>query len=241
MSLTKPCEVCGAVFEKPASIGLSAWARRRFCSMGCKVDSQRGKAPWNKGQKRPSTKPKQMLPCRICGQPTTYHGTRRCHLYGMVHCGNPACAEESKRIKNDRISARHTNDYATGKREKVRHTWKGVQRVSPEEIALTPWLTDLGWEPQYHVNTGVHTNTLPRQFILDFALPDQKLYVEIDGSIHRLRKERDARRDAMLFERGWRGLRISARRVRESPDDVTFDIALWTDIHTRAAATDNLT
>lgn len=241
MQPTKPCEQCGKIFEKPYTCSRADWKRRRFCSMDCKKLSQVGQPSKTKGRKIPSTKPIQMLPCRICGKPTKYHGSPKSWQAGKVHCGDPICAEQSKQQKNEAIRARHTSDYATGKRKKVRHTWNTVQRISPEEIALTPFMQEHGFEPQFKLLTGVHTNTLPRQFVLDFALPSIKLYVEIDGSVHRLRKERDARRDAMLAQRGWRGLRITARRVRESPDDVKSDIALCLEIHELEARIDNLT
>jgi very-short-patch-repair endonuclease len=83
------------------------------------------------------------------------------------------------------------------------------------------------WEAQYRFNTGVHTNKLPRQFQLDFAHPVMRRYVEIDGSVHRLRTDRDARRDRMMTERGWNGLRIDAAVVRQDVDGVKQRILDW--------------
>jgi very-short-patch-repair endonuclease len=88
-------------------------------------------------------------------------------------------------------------------------------------------MTELGFSPQYKVLTGVHTNKLPRMFRLDFAIPERKLYVEIDGSTHRLRKERDARRDAMLSDLGWLGLRIPSSQVENDIEVVKVRISLW--------------
>lgn len=222
---SKSCEQCGAVFEKPRTCGRPEWEKRRFCSAACKANSQRGIPTWNKGLTSPSNA--QMVPCRICGQPTRYAGATKSPLLGKVHCGAPACAEQSKRIKNEAIRERAERDYASGQRKKIRHAWKHVQRVSPEELALTPWMESNGWVPQLHFNTGVHTNTLPRQFILDFALPAHKLYVEIDGSVHRLRKERDARRDKMMAEHGWEGLRIPVAAVRDDIESAKTAIEHW--------------
>lgn len=227
MPYSKSCEQCGKTFDKPYTCSIANWEKRRFCTMACKSESQLGKPTWSKGKKFPSATPKQMIPCRICGNPTRYNGTKRHPYYNGLPCDNPDCIRQSQELRCSRMSARMVDDYATGKRKKIHHAWDNVQRISPEEIALTPFMQELGFIPQVKLLTNVHTNTLPRQFTLDFAELDQKLYVEIDGSVHRLRKERDARRDAMLAERGWRGFRIPSRRVRESFADVQSDIVSW--------------
>lgn len=115
--------------------------------------------------------------------------------------------------------------YSSGARKAARNTWTKVEKISLEEKTLAPLLS--GWVPQYRVLTGVHTYRLPRLFLLDFAMPDRKVYVEIDGKVHRLRAERDARRDMMLAERGWVGLRIPAADVREDPHAVISRITKW--------------
>lgn len=221
------CEHCGLIFERPKSCGRPEWARRRFCSPACKAAAQIGK-PHTIRRRRAATGGKR-IPCRVCGQPTKYHGTEANRLFGLVHCGDPACAEESRRIKNASIAERARQMYASGQRRRIRGSWSTVPLVSAEERALSPWFESMGWTPQHKVLTGVHTNKLPRMFRLDFALPDRKLYVEIDGEIHQLRKERDQRRDLMLAGLGWSGLRIPAKVVRESADQARSTILRWVD------------
>lgn len=220
---TKPCEVCGSVIVKPASCSKADWPKRRFCSRACKAESQRGKDAWNKGLEMPKTAPRH--PCRICGQPTKYRASLT-SITGMVHCDQPECVEASRRLKNERIAARAVEMYATGKRPKVRHAWDNVSRISREETMIAPWFTSQGWVAQHRVKTGASGN-LPKQFDLDFALPDRKLFVEIDGSVHRLRKERDARRDAMLAELGWTGLRLPSDLVASDVDAAVHRITSW--------------
>jgi very-short-patch-repair endonuclease len=121
--------------------------------------------------------------------------------------------------------------FAAGFRKKNQPGWRNVSRVSAEEEALRSWFEAMGWQAQYHVLTHVHTNKLPRHFDLDFANPENHLYVEVDGESHTIpnRRERDARRDAMLAERGWTGLRIPSAAVRSNIEDAKLTIATWID------------
>jgi len=52
---------------------------------------------------------------------------------------------------------------------------------------------------------------------LDFAFPDVRLCIEIDGPQHEERREHDAKRDRYLFDRGWKTLRISAAVAWKDP------------------------
>lgn len=45
-------------------------------------------------------------------------------------------------------------------------------------------------------------------YLLDFALPDEKIDIEIDGSSHRSHVARDAERDKFLRSLGWKVIRI---------------------------------
>jgi len=66
---------------------------------------------------------------------------------------------------------------------------------------------------QYPVRTG---------FVLDFAWPDIKLAVEVDGPYHKLKKRRraDAFRDYMLKRGGWTILRFDVEMITEHIDEV---------------------
>ena len=54
-----------------------------------------------------------------------------------------------------------------------------------------------------------------RCYFLDFFLPQYMVAVEIDGSIHRLKKDHDRRRDADFRSIGIRTIRIKNREVME--------------------------
>ena len=223
--LTKICPTCGKEFLKPYNCGKPEWAKRQFCSQPCKSTSQLGKPSGMSGKRFPSKA--QKVPCRICKKPTRHNGTANSPLIGMIACKDPTCREVSKLLKNQRISRKATEMYANGDRSKIRHAWANVPRISPEEILLTPWLVSQGWISQHKVLTHVHTNTLPRMFRLDFALPEHKLYIEIDGNVHRLRKSVDARRDVILDTLGWKGLRIPAKTVRDDIQAIHEQILEW--------------
>lgn len=217
---TKVCELCEQPYARPPKYDQARWLRvSRFCSRECKDAAQQGQSRGG-----------QRIPCRICGQPTKHGDSRDNPKRERVRCERPECIEASRTIKNERIAARAREMYANGTRKAV-GSWRTVDLISREERSLIPWFAELGWASQHKVNTGVHTNTLPRQFRLDFALPAALLYVEVDGHVHRLRKERDERRDTMLGELGWQGMRIAAHLVRDNPDHAKALIRLWIDAH----------
>lgn len=170
----------------------------------------------------------KMIECRICGNPTKYWAKI---LEGRVHCGVEACRKESRDQKNAKIAATHRSDYASGKRRKLRDGWKGISRVSAEEQVLLPWFTERGWVAQFKLLTNVSSVKLPRAFWLDFALPERKLCVEIDGSSHNTRLDRDKRKNRMLRERGWRILRVPASLVRDDLQKSVLKIDRWISGH----------
>lgn len=55
-----------------------------------------------------------------------------------------------------------------------------------------------------------------RKFLADFAWPDRKLALEVDGMVHRIkaRFEADAERHNTLLEAGWRVYRVTGKMVR---------------------------
>jgi len=221
----KRCEGCGKRFAKPLNCSVRRWSERRFCSQPCKVEAQVGAPSKKRGNRYRDSA--ERLPCRICGQPTRYLGTRRNHLFGLVHCGSANCRQASLALKNERIAKRHLADYASGKRKKIRTAWLSVARISVEERAISSWFELRGWTPQFRLLLGVSDVRQPRSLDLDFAQPALRLCVEIDGTSHRKRKDIDARRDELLAKRGWKTLRIPASLVRSDIHAATGKIAAW--------------
>jgi very-short-patch-repair endonuclease len=70
-------------------------------------------------------------------------------------------------------------------------------------------------------------NVLIHNHLVDFAWPEHKLIVEIDGfALHKSHEafENDRRRDRELQKRGWRVLRITYRCLHHDPAGVIGDI-----------------
>jgi hypothetical protein len=214
---TKICQHCGETFQKPKK-NATAWPHRKYCSRKCANESRdfhKARHHWR-------------APCRICGNPTHYNMGPTHRNYHNVHCNNPDCVEQSHQIRCGRLSQTLIAQVMTGEyTPPPTNGWKPVaklNRISAEELLLLDWFTKRHWKHQFHVKTGLYPRGgLPGCFDLDFALPSKKLYVEVDGTIHNSDKAKalDQRKDSILSEMGWKGLRISARLIRKDPEKAT--------------------
>ncbi|MBW8885822.1 MAG: endonuclease domain-containing protein, partial [Planctomycetia bacterium] len=54
------------------------------------------------------------------------------------------------------------------------------------------------------------------RYIADFAAPEVRLIVEVDGGYHDRRGRADAQRDQVLRRAGWRVVRVPAKEVRSN-------------------------
>lgn len=64
-----------------------------------------------------------------------------------------------------------------------------------------------------------------QRFIVDFSCGSVRLVIELDGSIHRENRERDAIREEFLQHQGLRVLRFTNNQVRADLDGVMNAIA----------------
>ena len=55
-------------------------------------------------------------------------------------------------------------------------------------------------------------------YVADFCCPALKLVFEVDGGVHRLREESDARRDSRLMAQGFTVLRFGNEAVLRNPN-----------------------
>ncbi len=85
---------------------------------------------------------------------------------------------------------------------------------------------------------SVPTPSGTRPYLLDFAIIDARVDIEVDGPHHTvpLQREKDAYRDAWLRRHGWRVIRIPADAVQQDADGTAAKIArvLERDGHTGA-------
>ena len=67
-----------------------------------------------------------------------------------------------------------------------------------------------------------------RDFRLDYAWPERKFFVEVNGMVHRIRERflRDVEKLAMAQIHGWRGLVVAGQDVR-SGRAVSWLVTLW--------------
>ncbi len=217
-ALTKTCRLCKKRFTKSQFCSLRTWKDRTYCSRRCAYDDRENFPSPKKGKSFPHLRftNREFNPCRVCSRPTRYQFTKNDPRTQMVRCTRSTCVEASKKTKNARIQQAMISLRDSGKRKDTSQNWKNVSRIGPEEKLLLDWFTHRKWVHQFHVRTGLSVKKhLPACFDLDFALPSKKLYVEIDGTTHQLpkRKEKDAKRDSILSELGWKGLRIPASAV----------------------------
>lgn len=78
-------------------------------------------------------------------------------------------------------------------------------------------LSPLGFVPEYPIKTKGHQTGLntPRHYKADFANPETRVVVEIDGPSHRPleRKALDSKKTAVLESLGWRVVRIEHGQI----------------------------
>jgi hypothetical protein len=72
-----------------------------------------------------------------------------------------------------------------------------------------------GWVWNFPIALGRRLPGYPTNYKLDFAWPEKKLGLEVDGNSHRTTKgqERDRKKTEKLSELGWKVLRIENRDV----------------------------
>ena len=58
------------------------------------------------------------------------------------------------------------------------------------------------------------------RYVVDFACPEQRLIIELDGGVHRLREAEDFERQLTLEGMGWRLLRFPNEAVWSDFDNV---------------------
>ena len=85
--------------------------------------------------------------------------------------------------------------------------WNGGQGQEPNELQqlYADLLIPLGYETEYIVQWGGRGE----RYRLDFALVEEKIDIEIDGSSHAGKEDRDDLRDAILRIFGWKIIRIN--------------------------------
>lgn len=130
-------------------------------------------------------------------------------------------SDEFKKQQSMRMTQRHKEGlaYTLGHNERYK------QRSYPEqwfETVIKSNLTNQNFTPQYREG----------RYSLDFAWPDSKKYVEVDGETHyRFEEERikDIKRTEWLAERGWTILRFRWKTVVSNKQQAINDLKKFID------------
>ena len=144
-----------------------------------------GLSPWNKGL----TKKTDM---RLKKQGETYSSRVKAGIIKLAMSGKQHTDETKQKM-----SASHKNQWSNGK--SIFATAREHRRSYPEEYFASIFLNA---QQNYHV----------LRYFLDFAWPDKKIYVEVDGEQHYTKTgiQHDKERTDNLIDAGW----ICVARVR---------------------------
>lgn len=213
-----PCRICG----EPTRYA----ARRLEGKISCDNPDCREKSWELRSQNisRALTTSGSKATCRVCGGQTNYHRSKQ----GLIGCNNPKCVAESKRMKNEAIRQAALKRYINGER-KPAGKWHRTAIISPTELLIKDHLVAKGWAHQYKLVPGVKGIYAPRTYHLDFALVEKKLCVEIDGSSHNKKVEKDTKRDRYLADIGWQTIRLTNKEVKADPEGIIAKILAWSE------------
>jgi very-short-patch-repair endonuclease len=153
---------------------------------------------------------------------------------GMPPMGAPAAASSGGKIMKRK-----------DKRKIEADADKNQQYVMPEQIELTSLERTL-WkklfnDPALNIpfqkfsQYQVHNHT-GQAYRLDFAIPQLKIGIEVDGKIwhdNPEKKARDQNRDSKLAKRGWMVLRFSEDEIQSQIDEVTKTISNYVSVRTQ--------
>jgi very-short-patch-repair endonuclease len=162
-----------------------------------------------------------------CGMRKTSHGWcgfKRDHagdcFYICLDCGEPLNGRDlfcnSRAAELDKIRA----EVATMRSPIEKMFWAAYRFNTPPRL--------YGLVPQFSVEGG--------KYFIDFALPDQKIGVELDGFDHHSSTadiERDRKRQRYLEKAGWRIIRFGGAEVHRDPAkcvrEVSDLVIKWTE------------
>jgi very-short-patch-repair endonuclease len=174
------------------------------------------------GYQRPKKEKKEKLVCIYCK--SVFENGRQLGAH-MTHCtSNPKhldiiknmskaginknfhwSEKDKKRISEERIK------YLTEHPDKVPYKLNHSSKMSYPELIFKNALESVkitGWT--YNYQNGIYS--------YDFAFPELKIDVEIDGGTHSQEqvKKIDERRDKFSNENGWQVIRFTAKNVKEN-------------------------
>jgi very-short-patch-repair endonuclease len=122
--------------------------------------------------------------------------------------GHPVSEETKKKISSGMKKA-----HKEGKHNGWANTRKNQYGMSYPEKWFSEVIKNNFVDKDYEYNLPVG------HYKLDFAWPKKMLYIEIDGSQHKLFRERDQKRDEFLRSLGWKCLRLDWEFIVNNKQD----------------------
>jgi very-short-patch-repair endonuclease len=123
----------------------------------------------------------------------------------------------STRIEvREKISASMKKAHAEGRAWNIGKSRWNNEHSYPEKWLINVLKNEFGLEE----NKDYQTEFSFHRFSLDFAWPDRKICIEIDGEQHQRfqeQKQRDIEKDKLLKEEGWKELRKSWQDIFNNP------------------------
>lgn len=199
MSEVKRCEECCLVLLP---------GKNRFCDTSCS-------AKWR--NKQPAAIAANLSQQR---RDAVSAGLKR------AHANNPEWAAESSRRMRSHNPTSRPEVMA-----KIKEGWErtghpitkqqprgGNGRPLPRAQRILWAALGPSWKVEHPIPTGLSRPAgTPNSYKVDLALPEEKIWIEVDGWSHTLPKHRkqDRKKERTLKALGWSGLRFSNRQVEE--------------------------
>jgi very-short-patch-repair endonuclease len=158
--------------------------------------------------------------CKYCGKVLSKGRAAGAHV---VWCDkNPNVvntkAKLSKKAKEQKVSEETKKKISISRKkyldehpDQIPYLLNHASQKSPIEVVFEKYLIESGvkgWVYNYQF----------KRYALDFAFPEWKLDIELDGGTHNLEKviSKDIERDKYLIENGWTVIRIKGTEIKEN-------------------------
>jgi len=182
-----PCSVCGEKFwirKRVMEVRKLAGEREKVCSKSCVTKRMHEENP---------------------------HVAQGMSLIGKGHAGNPSWNKgvptrpETKALLSEQGKLRKAEFLAI----------RGGNGMGPTacELTLRPLLPE-SFQWNYPVPLGRRQEGYPTNYKLDYADPNLKIGIEVDGASHKSRASLDKKKEDKLKELGWSVLRISNSTIQ---------------------------
>lgn len=195
------CPYCNKEFEKK-----NAWCSHKGkCKLNPNYSKQKTGGGWNKG-KHLSDEYKLKIK----------EGVRRAIEAGKKYDGSAWVGRKHTEEQKQKISASMKKAHKEGRAHNIGECRWNNEPSYPEQWFMKVLKNEFGLEKDKDYQTEFPFH----RFSLDFAWPDRKICIEIDGEQHQRfqeQKQRDIEKDKLLKEEGWKELRKDWQEIFQNP------------------------